>query len=177
MHCARALSLTECLLSWQGHSCWRKKELYVGRMAQYWGWHKNRLAPLSHPPHSQRLDRGWGRFYNEWWEQHTQCYSLCPSWATTSLQLWEKDEQRERVCVWVGLSSNGVIIGAFFFEQNVNGQAYLQMINEEVVPQMEIHFQRQQNWNVPLGVVGSRWCAKPSSHRCSNRLKNSFTNA
>lgn len=52
---------------------------------------------------------------------------------------------REKVTVWVGLCGNGVVIGPFFFERNVNGQAYLQMINDHVVPQMEVHFEREQN--------------------------------
>ena len=36
--------------------------------------------------------------------------------------------------MWVGLMGNGTIIGPFFFGQSINGEDYLDMINEEVVP-------------------------------------------
>ena len=33
---------------------------------------------------------------------------------------------------------NGVILGPYFFDQNVNGLAYLRMLNEFVFPQLAI---------------------------------------
>lgn len=56
---------------------------------------------------------------------------------------FETRMSREKLTVWLGLCGNGRIIGPFFFQRNVNGQAYLRMIDEEVVPQMELHFDRQ----------------------------------
>ena len=50
---------------------------------------------------------------------------------------------REKLTVWIGLCGSGQIIGPFFFERNVTGQIYLQMINNDVVPQLQQHFQRQ----------------------------------
>ena len=38
--------------------------------------------------------------------------------------------------VWVGLCGNGALSGPFFFEGNVNGENYLQMLNGEVFPQL-----------------------------------------
>ena len=43
--------------------------------------------------------------------------------------------------MWAGLCGNGTIIGPFFFDVNINGQTYLNVINEEIVPQMQMHFQ------------------------------------
>ena len=35
-------------------------------------------------------------------------------------------------------SGNGHIIAPFFFDENVNGESYLNMLNEEVIPEMNI---------------------------------------
>ena len=51
------------------------------------------------------------------------------------------------VTVWIGLLGNGSLLGPFFFEQTVNGERYLRMIDDQVVPalnQME-RFRRQRN--------------------------------
>ena len=45
-------------------------------------------------------------------------------------------ESRERLTVWVGLCGNGELIGPVFFDRSVSGQSYLQMLNEEVLPQL-----------------------------------------
>jgi len=45
---------------------------------------------------------------------------------------------RDKVTVWAALSGNGHIIGPFFFDENVNGESYLNMLNEEVIPEMNI---------------------------------------
>ena len=50
---------------------------------------------------------------------------------------------REKLTVWVGLCGNGQIIGPFFFNRNIDGLNYLQMINNDVIPQLQQHFQRQ----------------------------------
>ena len=51
-------------------------------------------------------------------------------WSTPPVFNFETMMSREKVTVRVRLCGNGVIIGPFFFERNVNGQSYLQMINE-----------------------------------------------
>ena len=38
--------------------------------------------------------------------------------------------------VWMGLSGSGHLIGPFFYEGNLNGNAYLQMLNEEIIPRL-----------------------------------------
>ena len=50
---------------------------------------------------------------------------------------------RQKWTVWLGVCRSGQLIGPFFFQRNVNGNMYLQMINDGVVPQLEEHFERQ----------------------------------
>ena len=50
---------------------------------------------------------------------------------------------REKLTVWVGLCGNGQIIWPFFFNRNIDGLNYLQMINDDVIPQLQQHSQRQ----------------------------------
>ena len=47
------------------------------------------------------------------------------------------------------------MFGPFFFEGNLNGIAYLNMINDFVVPEMQQVFPRQQN-----GVFHLAWWAQ-----------------
>ena len=47
---------------------------------------------------------------------------------------FERNDDRHKLTVWVGLMGNGNIIGPFFFQGNVDGEGYLQMINQQVVP-------------------------------------------
>ena len=49
--------------------------------------------------------------------------------------------------MWIGLIGNGTIIEPFFFRQNVNGDTYLDIITNQVVPFLEgiPRFQGQQN--------------------------------
>ena len=44
---------------------------------------------------------------------------------------------------WAALCGNGVILGPYFFDGNVNGLAYLRMLNEFAFPQLAIHFNNQ----------------------------------
>ena len=43
---------------------------------------------------------------------------------------------REKVNVWAGLCGNGLLLGPFFFERNLNGIGYLQILNEQVIPEL-----------------------------------------
>ena len=60
---------------------------------------------------------------------------------------YEVNISRNKLTVCIGLCGNRQIIGPFFFERNVTGQVYLQMINNDVVPQLEQYFRR------PIGGV------------------------
>ena len=50
-----------------------------------------------------------------------------------------------KLLVWIGLCGNGELIGPFFFEGNVNGEAYLQMLNNQIVPGLAERYVLQAN--------------------------------
>ena len=56
---------------------------------------------------------------------------------------YEVNISHDKWTVWIELCGNRQIIGSFFFERNVIGQVYLQMINNNVVPQLEQYFRQQ----------------------------------
>ena len=63
------------------------------------------------------------------------------------MNIFKKNISREKVSVWMGLS--GHIIGPFFYEGNLNGNAYLQMLNEEIIPRLfELYGDRVDHLNV-----------------------------
>ena len=49
---------------------------------------------------------------------------------------YDRNECRTNVMVWAGLCGNGTMIGPFFFNGSVNGESYLEMLNEKVLPQL-----------------------------------------
>ena len=53
---------------------------------------------------------------------------------------YDMPSSREKVTVWAGLCGNSSILGPFFFYESVNGERYLNMINESVVPDMDMIF-------------------------------------
>ena len=58
---------------------------------------------------------------------------------------FERNNSRAKLTVWAALCGNGVILGPYFFDGNVNGMAYLQLLNEFVFPQLAVHF-GNQHW-------------------------------
>ena len=52
------------------------------------------------------------------------------------MNVFKKPISREKVSVWMGLSGSGHIIGPFFYEGNLNGNAYLQMLIEKIIPRL-----------------------------------------
>ena len=69
---------------------------------------------------------------------------------------FERMNSREKLTIWAALCGNGVILGPYFFDQNVNGLAYLRMLNEFVFPQLAIHFNNQY-WE---GLFRGLWWAQ-----------------
>ncbi len=49
----------------------------------------------------------------------------------------EKKDRRLKLTVWIGLIGDGSLIGPFFFRRNINGEHYLDMINDQVVPRID----------------------------------------
>lgn len=57
---------------------------------------------------------------------------------------FDRNNSREKVTAWAGLCGNGDIMGPFFFDENVTGARYLNMINDDLVPDLMQHF----NFNI-----------------------------
>uniref|UniRef100_UPI00358DFE76 uncharacterized protein n=1 Tax=Myxine glutinosa TaxID=7769 RepID=UPI00358DFE76 len=68
---------------------------------------------------------------------------------------FDTNMNRQKWTVCLGLCGSGQVIGPFFFQRNVNGNRYLQMINDEVLPQLEENFEQQFR-----GVFRYRWWAQ-----------------
>lgn len=51
--------------------------------------------------------------------------------------VFEKRDVRNKLTVWLGIVGNGQIVGPFFFEGNVDGENYLNMINNDVAPVLD----------------------------------------
>ena len=47
---------------------------------------------------------------------------------------YEVSASKLKLMVWMGVCGNGTVLGPFFFDGNVNGAKYLEMLNEEVFP-------------------------------------------
>lgn len=89
---------------------------------------------------------------------------------------FNKNMSREKVSVWIGLCGNGSLVGPYFFEGNINGRAYLDMLNNFIVPEMEQIFPRQRR-----GAFRRAWWAQDGApaHRLiavRNRLTELFGN-
>jgi hypothetical protein len=56
---------------------------------------------------------------------------------------FNRSDSRTKLTVWAGLCGNGVILGPFFFDGNVDGVADLQMLHEYVLPLLAEHFRNQ----------------------------------
>ena len=89
---------------------------------------------------------------------------------------YDVDFRREKlnVIVWAGLCGNGLLLGPFFFENNMNGNGYLQILNEHVIPELMENFPVQQR-----GVFRRLWWAQDGApaHRLvavRNRLAEVF---
>ena len=65
--------------------------------------------------------------------QNVRTYS---PYKQNPMNVFKKTISREKVSVWMGLSGSGHIIGPFFYEGNLNGNTYLQMLNEDVIPRL-----------------------------------------
>ena len=83
---------------------------------------------------------------------------------------------QQKLTVWLGLCGSGQVIGPFFFNGNVNGTNYLYMINNDVLPQLQEHFEQQIR-----GVFRNLWWAQDCApaHRSiavGERLRGLFGN-
>lgn len=58
---------------------------------------------------------------------------------------YEVSASKEKLMVWMGLSGNGTVLGPFFLDESVTGAKYLEMLNEELFPQLVVAFGNQFN--------------------------------
>ena len=63
--------------------------------------------------------------------------------------IFQRNACRKKISVWCGLCGNGTLIGPVFFNGNLNGEAYLRLINEEIVPELEREFHRDADGTFP----------------------------
>ena len=70
---------------------------------------------------------------------------------------FESTNSRAKLILWAALCGNGVILGLYFFDGNVNGLVY-RMLDEFAFPQLAIHFtNHDQFWE---GLFRSLWWAQ-----------------
>lgn len=72
--------------------------------------------------------------------QNVRCYA--PRGHPPEDNKYEKSNSREKFHVWIGLCGNGAIVGPHFFDRNVNGRTYLDMLNEIAFPSIAREYQR-----------------------------------
>jgi len=62
---------------------------------------------------------------------------------------YDVPNRRDKVMVWVALIGDNTIIGPYFFNQNVNGASYLQMIDQFVVPKLVRRYGQGNHGSIP----------------------------
>jgi hypothetical protein len=90
---------------------------------------------------------------------------------------FERNDSRAKLTVWAALCGNGLLVGPYFLHGNVNGIAYLRMLNEFVFPQLAVNFNNQY-WE---GLFRGLWWAQDGApaHRLiqvRDRLNEVFGN-
>ncbi|CAB4007186.1 Hypothetical predicted protein [Paramuricea clavata] len=58
---------------------------------------------------------------------------------------YHRRDSRQKWMVWVGLCGNGEVVGPLFFPGNVNREAYLDMLNNNIVHILSQHYEVQAN--------------------------------
>lgn len=71
--------------------------------------------------------------------QNVRCYA--PQRQPPLEFKYEKNNSRDKLHVWVGLCGNGRIIGPHFFNRNVNGRTYGEMLQNVVFPSVAYNYQ------------------------------------
>ena len=72
--------------------------------------------------------------------QNVRCYA--PKGQAPHDWVYQKKNLRQKLHVWVGLCGNGQIIGPYFFNRNVNGQTYREMLQQFAFPAIRHIYQR-----------------------------------
>ena len=75
--------------------------------------------------------------------RNVRCYA--PIHHSPLEHAFSKSMSREKLSVWIGLCGNGELIVLFFFEGILNGEAYLQMLNNQIVRALAERYVLQAN--------------------------------
>ena len=75
--------------------------------------------------------------------RNVRCYG--PKHHPPLEHAFSKLMSRKKLSVWIGLCGNGKLIGPFFFKDNVNGEAYLQILNDQIVSALAERYVLQAN--------------------------------
>ena len=75
--------------------------------------------------------------------RNVRCYA--PKHHPPLAHAYYKSMSREKHSVWIGFCGNGKLIGLFFFESNVNSEAYLQILNDQIFPDLAERYLLQEN--------------------------------
>ena len=70
---------------------------------------------------------------------------------------YEKKDCRQKLTVWIGTIGDGTLLGLFFFQQNINGERYMQMINDQIVQVLD---ERESFWRQQNGRFRHLWWAQ-----------------
>ena len=57
------------------------------------------------------------------------------------------NDSRQKLIVWVRLCGNSDMLNVFFFDGNVNGQSYINLLNDKIIRLMAVLFQNQFHEN------------------------------
>ena len=71
--------------------------------------------------------------------QNVRCYA--PKGNPPDFK-FERNHSRDKLHVWIGLCGNGHIVGPYFFNRNVNGRTYGNMLNQFVFPAIAWIYQK-----------------------------------
>ena len=56
----------------------------------------------------------------------------------------KKNMRREKLSASAGLCGNGNVIGPFFYDKNLTGEIYIEMLNELIIPSLELAYPGNQ---------------------------------
>ena len=77
--------------------------------------------------------------------QNTRFWSSNPPGGNA----FKKNIRKEKLLVWACLCGNGNFIGPLFYDENLTGEIYLEMLNELIIPSLELAYpcnQFQRLW-------------------------------
>lgn len=72
--------------------------------------------------------------------QNVRCYA--PKTNPPNFN-YERNEAREKLTVWAGVCGNGAVLGPFLIDGNLNGNRYLRLLNDDIIPVLEVQFAQQ----------------------------------